>query len=218
MKRQRNKDILPKKLKPECGASSQRCNANKGNRETILFCLLLVSNLSLQILRVTLSCHNTMDSNRTSTLRGTENTPDLDAASRDYSGSITYWFKCGLRGFHVYKEAWSPIVGEQLKCCYERNNCYDRYAIAATKRLRGRLIDSAVGHLPEEISRATRFFLLRRVIVCGKVIGKNHRGSPLVQGGLEIPLQGTAEMDPKGTRQYLKTINRLSFQIIKNPG
>ena len=147
-------------------------------------------------------CHNTMDCNRTSTLRGTENTPDLDMASRD------------LRGFHVYKEVWSPIVGEQLKCCYERNNCYDRYAIAATKRLRGRLTDSAVGHLPEEISRATRFFLLRRVIVCGKVIGKNHRGSPLVQGGLEIPLQGTAEMDPKGIRQYLKTINRLSFQII----
>ena len=158
VKRQRNKDILPKKLKPECGASSQRCNANKGNRETIVFCLLLVSSLSLQILRVTSSCHNTMDCNRTPTLRGTENTPDLDTASRDYSGSITYWFKCSLRGFHVYKEAWSPIVGEQLKCCYERINCYDRYANAATKRLRGRLADSAVGHLPEEISRVTRFF------------------------------------------------------------
>ena len=25
-------------------------------------------------------------------------------------------------------------------------------------------------------------------------------------------------MDPKGTRQYLKTINRLSFQIIKKTG
>ena len=90
VKPQRNKDILPKKLKPECGASSQRCNANKGNRETIVFCLLLVSNLSLQIPRVTFSCHNTMDCNRTPTLRGTENTPDLDMASRDHSGSITY--------------------------------------------------------------------------------------------------------------------------------
>ena len=178
-----------------------------------MFCLLLVSNLSLQIPRVTFSCHNTMDCNRTPTLRGTENTPDLDMASRDHSGSITYWFKCGLRGFHVYKEVWSPIVGEQLKCCYERNNCYDRYAIAATKRLRGRLADSAGGHSPGEIFRATRFFLLRGEVVCGKVIGKNHRGSPLVQGGLEIPLQGTAEMDPKGTRQYLKTINRLSLKL-----
>lgn len=101
----------------------------------------------------------------------------------------------GLRGFHVYKEVWSPIVGEQLKCCYERNNCYDRYAIAATKRLRGRLANSTVGHLPREISRATRFFLLRLGVVCAKVIDKTHRRSPLVQGGLEIPVQVTAEMD-----------------------
>ena len=70
------------------------------------------------------------------------------------------------------------------------------------------------GKFPEQ----NAFFLLREVIVCGKVIGENHRGSPLVQGGLEIPFQGTAEMDPKGTRRYLKTINRLSFQIIKNSG
>ena len=69
-----------------------------------------------------------------------------------------YSFKCDLRGFHVYKEVWSPIVGEQLKCCYEINNCYDRHAIAETKRLRGRLADFTVGHLPWEISRATRFF------------------------------------------------------------
>ena len=120
--------------------------------------LLLVSNLSLQTPRVTFSCHNTMDCNRTPTLRGTENTPDLDMASRDHSGSITYWFKCGLRGFHVYKEVWSPIIGEQLKYFYEINNCYDRHAIAETKRLRGRLADFTVGHLPWEISRATRFF------------------------------------------------------------
>ena len=89
-----------------------------------------------------------------------------------------------LRGFHVYKEVWSPIVGEQLKCCHERNNCYDRYAIAST-----------VGHLPREISRATRFFLLRLGVVCAKVIDKTHRRSPLVQGGLEIPVQVTAEID-----------------------
>ena len=104
MKPQRNKDILPKKLKPECGASSQRCNANKGNRETIVFCLLLVSNLSLQIPSVTFSCHNTIDCNRTTTLRGTANMPDLEMASIDHSGSIMYLFKCGLCGFHIYKE------------------------------------------------------------------------------------------------------------------
>ena len=49
------------------------------------------------------------------------------------------------------------------------------------------------GKFPEQHA----FFLLRGGVVCAKVIGKNHRRSPLVQGGLEIPVQGTAEMDPK---------------------
>ena len=127
-------------------------------------------------------------------------------ASRDHSGSITYSFKCGLRGFHVYKEVWSPIVGEQLKCCYERNNCYDRYAIAATKRLRCRLADSAVGHLPREISRAKSFFLLRGGVVCAKFIDKNHRRSPIVQGGMEIPVQGTAAMDLTERNKAIYTV------------
>ena len=85
-----------------------------------------------------------------------QQTHQIEMASGDHSGSITYSFKCGLRGLHVYKEVWSPIVGEQLKCCYERNNCYDRYAITVTKCLRCRLGNSTVGHLPREISRATR--------------------------------------------------------------
>ena len=74
---------------------------------------------------------------------------------------IKHSFLCGVRGFHVYKEIWKPIVGEPLRCSHERNNIYDRYEIAANKRPRGRLADSIIGHLPREISRATRFFLVR---------------------------------------------------------
>ena len=80
---------------------------------------------------------------------------------------------------------------EQLKCCYERNS----YAIAVIKRLRRRLADSTVGHLPREISRAARFFLLRGGAVCTKVIDKNHRRCPILQGGLVIPVEVTAQMD-----------------------
>ena len=57
--------------------------------------------------------------------------------------SVKYSFQCGLRGFHVYKEVWSPIVGEVLRCCH---------AIAAIKRLPGRLADCTIGHLPRDIS------------------------------------------------------------------
>ena len=48
---------------------------------------------------------------------------------------IKHSFLCGLRGFHVYKEIWKPIVGELLRFSHEQNNTYDRYAMAANKRL-----------------------------------------------------------------------------------
>ena len=49
--------------------------------------------------------------------------------------------------------------------------------------------------LPREISRATRFFLLRGGMVHLKVTDENYRRSPLIQGGLEIPVEVTCEMD-----------------------
>ena len=61
-------------------------------------------------------------------------------------------------GFHVYNEVWKPILGERLNLSHERKNLHDRYAIAAYKRLPGRLADSIIGHLPGEISRPTRVF------------------------------------------------------------
>ena len=75
--------------------------------------------------------------------------------------SIKHSFQCGLRGFHVHKEVWNPIVSEVLRCCHERKNPFDRYALAAMKRLPRRLADCTIGHLPREISRVIRFFLLR---------------------------------------------------------
>lgn len=74
---------------------------------------------------------------------------------------IKHSFLCGLRGFHVHKEIWKPIVGELLRCSYQQNNIHDRYAIAANKQLRGRLANAIIDFLSREISRATRFFFLR---------------------------------------------------------
>ena len=50
-------------------------------------------------------------------------------------------------------------------------------------------------HLPREISRATSFFLLRGGMVHLKVSDENYRRSPLIQGGLEIPVEVICEMD-----------------------
>ena len=94
--------------------------------------------------------------------------------------------KSGIRGFHVYKEVWKPILRERLNLSHERKNFHYRYAIAAYKRLPGQLADSIIGHLPREISRPTLCFLLRGGVVFAEVIKTTHTRSLFVQGGLEI--------------------------------
>ena len=98
--------------------------------------------------------------------------------------------------------SWIPCLQRNLEAhrrgafeMFSRRKRYLRYAIAANKRLRGRLADSIIGHLPREISRATRFFLLRGGMVHLKVTDENYRRSPLIQGGLEIPVEVICEMD-----------------------
>lgn len=77
-----------------------------------------------------------------------------------------------------------------LPTIHESSNPYDRYAIAARKSLPGSLLfESTVGHLPREISRFTRYVILYGAIVVVKILNTHHRRSPLVQGGLEIPIQ-----------------------------
>ena len=49
--------------------------------------------------------------------------------------------------------------------------------------------------LPREIYRPTRFSLLRAGVAVAEVINTTHRRSPLVQGGLEIPVKVVVEIE-----------------------
>ena len=71
-------------------------------------------------------------------------------------------FLCAIRGFRVYKKVWKPILRERLNLSHEGKNLHDHYAIAAYKRIPGRLADLIIGHLPREISMPTRFFSFER--------------------------------------------------------
>ena len=78
-----------------------------------------------------------------------------------------------------------PTIHERSKL-----NPYDHYAIAARKSLSGTLfVESTVGHLRKEISRLTRFIMLQGAVVIVKILDTHHCRSPLVQGGLEMPIQ-----------------------------
>ena len=110
-------------------------------------------------------------------------------------------FPCGLRGFHVYKELWNPKLNEKLETIHEENNPHDRYAVAAIRKTVSRLRPVVVGHLPREISRFTRFIILHGATVKVKVSDTKHRRSPLIQGGLEIPVEVEVQMENSSENQ-----------------
>lgn len=61
-----------------------------------------------------------------------------------------------VRGHHVYKIIWTPLLGETLKKGgnWEDDNDYDEYVVAITRRE-----NLSENHVPREISRACYYFL-----------------------------------------------------------
>ena len=43
-----------------------------------------------------------------------------------------YVLESAVRGFHVYKPTWTPVVGEELTAEREPGNSEDRFAVAQT--------------------------------------------------------------------------------------
>lgn len=102
----------------------------------------------------------------------------------------TFQFTSAIRGFHFYKQFWSPEPEQNLRCFHEINNPFDYFAIKICPLSNGEI----VGHLPMEISRVTKFIIDRGAKVSAKLTSINYRRSPLVQGGLEIPCLVTVTM------------------------
>ena len=88
-----------------------------------------------------------------------------------------------VRGYHVYRDIWLPVIGDTLQCVRERTNSSDRYAVAVKKDTRSEV----VGHLPRRISRLCHLFLQRRGRITCTITGNRRYSADLPQGGLEIP-------------------------------
>ena len=93
----------------------------------------------------------------------------------------TFQFTAAIRGYHVFRKIWEPVIEEELKCAHEVGNEYDVFSI---KTCQGSW--KTMGHLPREISRATKFLLDRSATVNAKLSSAHYRKSPLFQGVLEI--------------------------------
>ena len=44
--------------------------------------------------------------------------------------------KTYIKGHHVYKEVWTPEVGDKLKVLMEPENCVDKFAVCVEKDIR----------------------------------------------------------------------------------
>ena len=66
-----------------------------------------------------------------------------------------------VRGHHIYKDCWTPIIGEKQICKSdprEEAKTYDKHALGVSKFVDGESI--LVGHVPiDELSRLLSFFL-----------------------------------------------------------
>ena len=87
-----------------------------------------------------------------------------------------YAMESVIRGHHIYKRIWQPILGEQLTLEREDGNSSDRHAVSVMK-------DSIiVGHVPRELSRAYWYFIRHGGTMLCEVTGSRQRGV-----GLEVP-------------------------------
>ena len=102
-------------------------------------------------------------------------------------------FRCvtGLRGYHVYQVNWKPTWGQEIVFNQENNNLHDCFAVAGQTKLPGKLSITTVGHIPREISRYFWYALNNGACISGIVSCVKPRSSPLLQGGLEIPISIT---------------------------
>ena len=59
-----------------------------------------------------------------------------------------------VRGHHVYKVVWTPVIGEELPVQKEPENIQDKYVVSILKE------GSMVGHIPQSTSKVIWFFLI----------------------------------------------------------
>ena len=91
------------------------------------------------------------------------------------SGDIVY-VESVIRGHHIYKSIWNPIIGEDLEVCREPENVHDHRAVNIKKSR------AIVGHVLREISR-----VLGRFISHGGNVSCRVRGRQKLGHGLEVP-------------------------------
>ena len=92
------------------------------------------------------------------------------------SENICFEIQSVIRGHHVYKEIWTPFIGEKLHLEQEFGNRYDHCAVIIKKEV------TTVGRVPRNMSMYFWNFLGDGGAITCFVTGKRRKGV-----GLEVP-------------------------------
>ena len=104
-----------------------------------------------------------------------------------------------MRGNHIYKRVWTPMLGEKLQIEIEEDNRNDARAVAVQKR------EMVVGHLPRETAKVVWYFLRRGGSGWCEITGRRKKGI-----GLEVPCVHTFS----GPHKLVKKLEVLKCQSV----
>lgn len=91
-------------------------------------------------------------------------------------GEAVFLFHSVIRGHHIYKAVWTPVVGETVQVCREPSNPRDVHAVAVLND------GNTVGHVPKEVRRVFSSFLIQGGDISCEITGHRRLGK-----GLEVP-------------------------------
>ena len=112
-----------------------------------------------------------------------------------------------VRGFHVYKAVWTPVIGEELSTEQKHGNPEDAFAVVIKK---SRI---TVGHIPREISKTCWHFIAHYGVICCKISGRRQR-SILLEGGLEVPCVYTFKGKKNLVDKLTTILQEMKFKLL----
>jgi translation initiation factor IF-1 len=72
---------------------------------------------------------------------------------------VLYEMESCIHGFHIYKDRWTPYIGERLSCAQEQNNREDPFTVALKKGVEivGHVIGERLSCAQEQNNREDPF-------------------------------------------------------------
>ena len=96
----------------------------------------------------------------------------------------------------------------------EKNNEHDKFAVAGRVTMRGKFGWIIVGHIPRELSRYVWYSILEGAKYEVEVFKKKPIASPLLQGGLEIPIRISVTWDsPENLLILIEKVKEVQYPI-----